>query len=61
MKVQADTLNGVYRVEEFESSSILVDGSSFLSRLQSCKDNEVLAAELTEDQAILVDQEYGIY
>ena len=60
MKVQADVINGVYQVEEFEDWAIIVNGNELIEKLKTCKEEEVLASILTEDQIIQVEEEYGI-
>ena len=60
MKVQADVINGVYQVEEFEDWAIIVNGNELIEKLKTCKEEEVLASILTEDQVTQVEEEYGV-
>ena len=66
MKLQADTCNGVYEVEEFEEESGLLTVSrlpieDFYDSLRTCKEGHILSTE-TEDAAWIerINEEYLI-
>ncbi len=59
MKVQADNINGVYEVEEFEGDVISQD--DFYDSLSSNPEDSVICAEIDEDMEEKIRSEYGIH
>lgn len=59
MKVQADNINGVYEVEDFEGE--VVSQEDFYDSLDSNPDGSIICAEIDEAMAKKIDAEYGIH
>jgi hypothetical protein len=59
MKVQADSTNGVYQVEDFEGE--VLSQKDFYDALGSNPDDSVICAEIDEEMAEKIEAEYGIH
>ncbi|WP_461521142.1 hypothetical protein [Porticoccus sp.] len=59
MKVQADTNNGVYRVEDFDGE--VLSQQDFYEALDGLCEGEFICAEIDEATAAKIDAEYGIH
>jgi hypothetical protein len=59
MKVQADNINGVYKVEEFEGE--VMTEQEFYSSLKDNRTDSVICAEISEEMAEKIEAEYGIH
>ena len=59
MKVQADNINGVYKVDEFQGEILSQD--DFYAALSGNADNSVICAEIDEALAEKIEDEYGIH
>lgn len=59
MKVQADNINGVYEVDEFEGDVLIQD--DFYDSLRSNPDDSVICAEIDEEMEDKIRSEYGIH
>ena len=60
MKVQADTINGVYEVEDFDAGAELMSEDDFLNALDGLKDGEAVAAEIGQRMEKTIFDLYGI-
>ena len=61
MKIQADNINGVYKVEEFDSGVEVMDQDTFYAQLDINPEGSVIGAEVDEDYVTIIDSEYGIH
>lgn len=59
MKVQADNINGVYKVEDFEG--IVLTAEEFYEALSDNPDESVICAEIDDAMAEKIEAEYGIH
>jgi hypothetical protein len=59
MKVQADNISGVYRVDEFEGE--VLSQEDFYDSLSTNPDGSVICAEIDEKMAEKISEEYGIH
>ena len=59
MKVIATAVNGVEKVESFDDVQP-VSFELFLSCIKDLSDDDVVACDLTEDEATKIEAEYGI-
>ena len=59
MKVQADNVNGVYVVNDFEGEVINQD--LFFKLLKDNDDETILCAEIDDEMFKKIDAEYGIH
>ena len=58
MKVQADTINGIYGVAKFDTEAI--DEKLFYGLLSTMEAGEVMASTLSDDMVAKITKEYGI-
>ena len=58
-KVQADNVNGIHEVEEFEGD--ILSQEVFYSSLKDNPDDSVICAEIDDAMAAKIDEEYGIH
>ena len=58
MKVQADNVNGIYEVSDFDGSPCPYQ--IFVKCILDCEDGEVLECELTGEQSSYLEGLYGI-
>ena len=59
MKLQADNINGVYQVEEFEGT--VMTQELFYASLKDNEMDSVICAEVDVAMAAKIDEEYGIH
>jgi len=59
IKLQADNINGIYEVEEFEAEDIQ-NYNVFQLLLADCDDGEVLCCTVTAEQASDLEEKYGV-
>jgi hypothetical protein len=59
MKLQADNINGVYQVEEFEGE--VLSQQDFYDSLATNPDESVICAEVDAAMAEKIEKEYGIH
>jgi hypothetical protein len=59
MKLQADNINGVYQVEEFEGE--VLSQQDFYDSLATNPDESVICAEIDAAMAEKIEKEYGIH
>jgi hypothetical protein len=59
MKVMADNVNGVSKVEEFEG--VVLTGEEFYEALGSDSGECLIYAEIDDEMAEKIDAEYGIH
>lgn len=60
MKVQADNINGVYRVDSLDDAEVLGQ-KEFYESLSSNPDGKVIGAEIDATVASKIESEYGIH
>ena len=60
MKVQADTINGVYKIDDFSTDAQVIDEELFYGLLPTMADGEIMAATLSDDMVAKITEEYGI-
>jgi ethanolamine utilization protein EutP (predicted NTPase) len=58
MKLQADNINGVYQVEDFEGE--ILNQQEFYDSLSTNSDDSVICAEVDAVMAEKIEAEYGI-
>lgn len=58
VKVQADNINGVNKVEEFEGE--VLSQADFYDCLSTNPDDSVICAEIDDAMAAKIEEEYGI-
>ena len=61
MKVVADTINGVFQVESFDGSEIILSAKDFYESLSTLADGEVIGCEDLAEYQDKIDAEYGIH
>ena len=59
MKLQADNINGVYKVEDFEGE--VMSQQYFYDSLATNSDDSVICAEVDAAMAEKIEAEYGIH
>lgn len=59
MKVQANTVDGVYEVKDFDEA-ITYSAEDFYEILATLQDGKTIGAVLTESERKKIDREYGI-
>lgn len=59
MKLQADNINGVYQVEDFEGE--IMGQQEFYDSLATNADDSVICAEVDAEMAVKIEAEYGIH
>jgi hypothetical protein len=59
MKVQADNINGICKVETFEGK--ILSQEDFYGSLNCNPDSSVICAEIDNDMAEKIEAEYGIH
>ncbi len=59
MKLQADNINGVYKVEDFEGN--VISQQLFYDRLRDNEADSILCAEVNDEMAAKIQEEYGIH
>jgi len=59
MKVQADNINGVYRVDDFEGE--ILSQEDFYAALIGNTDVSVICADIDEDMIVKIEFEFGIH
>lgn len=59
MKLQADNINGVYQVEEFEGE--VLSQQDFYDSLATNPDESVICAKVDAAMAEKIENEYGIH
>ena len=61
IKVQADNVNGIYVVDEFDTDADVIPNDIFFMCIDDADDNEApLACEITQAQLARVIAEYGL-
>jgi hypothetical protein len=60
MKVQADTITGVYEVEDFDAGVDVLDQEDFINSLDGLADGETIAAEISQRMETRIYELYGI-
>lgn len=58
-KLQADTHNGVYEVEEFEYEVTLSE-NIFFEELSTLEDGEVACCEVSDEMYAKIKEKYGV-
>jgi len=60
-KLMADTISGVYEVQEFDNGiEVTKDEDSFFEELSTCEDGEQLACEVSDEMYKRIDEKFGI-
>jgi hypothetical protein len=59
MKLQADNINGVYKVSEFEGD--VLSQEHFYESLRSNAADSIICAEVDAEMAEKIQEEYGIH
>lgn len=60
MKVQANTIDGTYKVEAFDADIGIYSYKFFHKMLSRLKDGQVVGAELSDAEFAELNEEYGI-
>lgn len=59
MKVQADNVNGVYKVDDFEGE--VMSQEDFYEALSTNPEDSVICADIDDAMAARIEEEYGIH
>lgn len=59
MKLQADNVNGVCKVEDFDGA--VLSQQDFYDSLKNNPDDSTICAEVGEEMAAKIEAEYGIH
>lgn len=61
MRLQADNINGVCKVDHFEEVAVVMEENEFYASLRSNPDDRVICSDVSNETAELIDAEYGIH
>lgn len=59
MKVQADNVNGVYKVDDFDGE--VMSQEDFYEALSTNQEDSVICADIDDAMAARIEEEYGIH